>query len=630
MNASAVLLQLLNGLAGASALFLLAAGLTLIFGVTRIVNFAHGSLMMLGAYVAYSLIGAMGGGAGYWVAVLLAAVLVAALGALIESQLLRRLYGAPELLQLLATFAVVLIVKDAVLAGWGPEDLLGPRAAGLRGAIAVAGGALPSYDVFLIFTGPSVLLALWWLIARTRFGMLVRAASENRVLTAALGVNERALFTAVFALGAGLAGLAGALQLPREPATLGMDLATIADAFVVTVVGGLGSIPGAFIAALLISLLKSLCIGLGTASVGGMAIAFPKLTPVAEFMLMAIVLAVKPQGLLGRPPAVVATTTLAEFRRPVPALGSNALIIGAVMLVALATLPLAVDDYALVLTTDVLVFALFAASLRLLLGPGGMISFGHACYFGIGAYAAALSVKHGVSMAAALALAGPAAFAGAAVFGWLCVRLSGVYLAMLTLSFAQITWSVAMQWDDVTGGSNGIVGVWPSAWLASRQGYFWCVLMLAGGGMALLVWLSQTPFGYALRAVRDSPLRAEAIGIDARRTQWAAFAWAGGLAGLAGGLYAFSKGSISPETLAIPRSVDALVMALLGGVDALAGPLLGAALYTWLQDTLPRVTEYWRAIFGVIILILVLLFPTGIGAALSGALKRWRGGTETA
>ena len=120
--------------------------------------------------------------------------------------------------------------------------------------------------------------------------------------------------------------------------------------------------------------------------------------------------------------------------------------------------------------------------------------------------------------------------------------------------------------------------------------------------------MAQTPFGYALRAVRDSPLRAEAIGIDARRTQWLAFAWAGGFAGLAGGLYAFSKGSISPETLAIPRSVDALVMALLGGVDALGGPLLGAAVFTWLQDTLPRVTEYWRAILGVAILVLVLAF----------------------
>jgi branched-chain amino acid transport system permease protein len=617
---SALLLQLLNGLAGASALFLLSAGLTLIFGVTRIVNFAHGSLMMLGAYLAYSLIGALGSGAGYWGAVLIAALLVAVLGALIESQLLRRLYSAPELLQLLATFGVVLIVKDAVLAGWGPEDLLGPRAAGLRGAVDIAGGAFPAYDLFLILVGPAVLIALWWLIAHTRFGVLVRACSESRVMAAALGVNERMLFTAVFALGAGLAGLAGALQLPREPATLGMDLATIADAFVVTVIGGLGSIPGAFIAALMISLLKSLCIGLGTVNVGGMAIAFPKLTLVAEFLLMAVVLAAKPQGLLGRPPEIAATATLAEFRRTVMPAGRSTAIVSAILFVAVAALPLIVDEYALVLVTDMLVFALFAASLRLLLGPGGMISFGHACYFGIGAYAAALAVKHGHPMAMALALAGPAAFAAAVVFGWLCVRLSGVYMAMLTLSFAQITWSIAMQWDEITGGSNGIVGVWPAAWLASRQAYFWFALTLAGAGIALLAWMAQTPFGYALRAVRDSPLRAEAIGIDARRTQWLAFAWAGGFAGLAGGLYAFSKGSISPESLAIPRSVDALVMTLLGGVDALAGPLLGAAVFTWLQDTLPRATEYWRAIFGVAILALVLVFPAGIG----GAMTRWR------
>ena len=620
VNLSALVLQLLNGLAGASALFLLSAGLTLIFGVTRIVNFAHGSLMMLGAYLAYSLIGALGGGAAYWVAVLLTALLIAVLGALIESLLLRHLYGAPELLQLLATFGVVLILKDVVLATWGPEDLLGPRAAGLRGAIDIVGGALPTYDIFLMFVGPGVLLALWWLIGHTRFGVLVRAASENRVMAAALGVNERLLFTAVFALGAGLAGLAGALQLPREPATLGMDLASIADAFVVTVVGGLGSIPGAFIAALMISLLKSLCIGLGTVNVAGVPIAFPKLTLVAEFVLMAIVLALKPQGLLGRAPAIAATTALAEFRRAVPPVTHRTVVVGAVGVVVLALLPFAVDDYALVLATDVLVFALFTASLRLLLGPGGMISFGHACYFGLGAYAAALAVKHGVSTLGALALAGPVAFAGAVLFGWLCVRLSGVYMAMLTLSFAQITWSIAMQWDDVTGGSNGIVGVWPAAWLATRQAYFWCVLTLTAGGIALLVWMAQTPFGYALRAVRDSPLRAEAIGIDARRTQWLAFACAGAFAGLAGGLYAFSKGSISPETLAIPRSVDALVMALLGGVDALAGPLLGAAVFTWLQDTLPRTTEYWRAIFGAVILVLVLAFPAGIG----GAVARWR------
>ena len=620
MTLSSLFIQLLNGVASASALFLLAAGLTLIFGVTRIVNFAHGSLMMLGAYLAYTLIGRFDGGAGYWSGVLVAVLLVAAFGALIESQLLRRLYAAPELLQLLATFAIVLIVKDAVLAGWGPEDLLGPRAPGLRGALPLFGGAVPAYDVFLLVVGPGVLLALWWLIARTRFGVLVRAASENRVMAAALGVDERTLFTTVFALGAGLAGLAGALQLPREPATLGMDLATITDAFVVTVVGGLGSIPGAFVAALLISLLKSLCIALGTVDVAGVAIAFPKLTLVAEFVLMAVVLTIKPQGLLGRAPATAAVRPIAGQRHDVYPVGRSAVIAGVVALGAAAALPLVADDYTLVLATDVLVFALAAASLRLLLGPGGMISFGHACYFGLGAYAAALALKHGVPMAGAFALAAPAAFAGALLFGWLCVRLSGVYMAMLTLSVAQIVWSVAMQWDDVTGGSNGIVGVWPAAWLAGKQAYYCFTLGLAGAGIALLVWIAQTPFGYTLRAVRDSPLRAEAIGIDVKRMHWLAFAVAGGAAGVAGGLFAFAKGSISPETINVSRSIDAIVMVLLGGLESLSGPIAGAGLFTTLQDTVMRQTEYWRALLGVIILFLVLVFPGGVIGAVSGWL----------
>jgi branched-chain amino acid transport system permease protein len=188
---------------------------------------------------------------------------------------------------------------------------------------------------------------------------------------------------------------------------------------------------------------------------------------------------------------------------------------------------------------------------------------------------------------------------------------------MLTLAFAQIVWSVAYQWDGFTGGSNGIVGIWPAAWLASRPAYYWLTLVLAALGLWLLRRTLFAPFGWALRAGRDSPLRAEAIGIDVRRIQWIAFAAAGAFAGLAGGLYAFSKGSISPDsTLAVSRSVDALVMVLLGGVQTLAGPVAGAAAFTWLQDAIARNTDYWRAILGAAILAIVLAFPQGIVGAL--------------
>jgi branched-chain amino acid transport system permease protein len=305
-----------------------------------------------------------------------------------------------------------------------------------------------------------------------------------------------------------------------------------------------------------------------------------------------------------------------EPLRPYGRTMKNAAIVAVVIL---AALPLATTGYALVLAVDIFVFALFAASLHFILGQGGMVSFGHAAYLGLGAYCAALlHAKAGWPMEAALAAAPLAALAGAALFGGFCVRLSGVYLAMLTLALAQILWSVAYQWDALTGGSNGIVGVWPAPWLASRPAFYLLTLALCACGVGLLRRAQFAPFGYALRAGRDSPLRSGAIGIDVQRIQWIAFAAAGAFAGLAGGLYAFSKGSISPDsTLSVSRSIDALVMVLLGGVQTLTGPLVGAAAFTWLQDAIARSTDYWRALLGAAILAIVLLFPQGIVGALS-------------
>ena len=556
MSYESILIQFLNGLSSASALFLAAAGLSLIFGVSRIVNFAHGSLVMLGMYLGVALAAKIG----FWLALPCAAIVVAALGAAMEATLLRRLYGAPELLQLLATFALVLVIKDYALWQWGPEDQLGPRAPGLEGAVGILGSQFPAYDLFLIGVGPVVLGLLWLLLTRTRWGTLVRAATQDRDMASALGVNQRLLFTSVFALGALLAGLGGALQIPREPATLHADLAIVSDAFVVVVVGGLGSIPGAFIAALLIGLVKAFCIGLG----------YSKLT----------------------------------------------------LVIVLALVPAATGGYALVLLTDMLVFALFAVSLHFISGPAGLHSFGHAAYFGLGAYGAGLLLlRAGAPMEASLAAAPLLAARGALVFGWFCVRLSGIYLAMLTLAFAQISWSAAFQWDGLTGGSNGLVGVWPAEWLASRSAYYCLALACSVAGIALLWRALYSPFGYALRAARDSPLRADAIGINARTLQWAAFTAAGLFAGVAGALYAFSKGSISPDTMAVTRSVDGLVMVLLGGLQTLTGPVWGAALFTWLQDAVAREFDYWRAVIGLIILALVLVLPGGIGGAF-GKLRR--------
>ena len=275
--------------------------------------------------------------------------------------------------------------------------------------------------------------------------------------------------------------------------------------------------------------------------------------------------------------------------------------------------------YVVVLMIDLLIAVLFAASLHFVMGPAGMHSFGHAAYFGLGAYGAALFLKAlALPMEAALLLAPLLGAFGALLFGWFCVRLSGVYLAMLTLAFAQIVWSVVFQWDALTGGSNGLVGIWPSAWLAPKPAYYLLVLACTVAGGGLLVRMLHAPFGLALRASRDSPIRAAAIGLAVPRLQWAAFVVAGTIAGLAGSLFAFAKGTISPETLGVAKSVDGLVMVLLGGVQAVTGPWVGGALFTWLQDTVARQTDYWRALLGIVMLALVLAFPLGV----AGGLKK--------
>src|SRR3954469_11086799 len=338
MSFNAFLFQAVNGLSTASGLFLVAAGLSLIFGVSRIVNIAHGSLYMLGTYIAYTFATKIGGVTGFWGGIVATALIVGVIGAAIEFVLLRQIYRAPELFQLLATFALVLVINDATLYLWGPEDLLGPRAPGLRDAIEFLGRRLPSYDVFLIVVGPVVLLAMYLVLTKTRFGRLIRAATQDREMVGALGVNQSLLFTAVFALGSLLAGLGGALQVAREPANLATDLIVIGDAFVVVVVGGMGSITGAYLAAVIIAEVKALCIGIGVVNLAGITVNFSKMTLVAEFLVMAIVLIARPYGLLGREQAPV--RSVADPEEPIRAATPATRIAGLVLLVVLACMPL--------------------------------------------------------------------------------------------------------------------------------------------------------------------------------------------------------------------------------------------------------------------------------------------------
>ncbi len=602
--------QFLSGLASAAALFLVASGLSIIFGVTRIVNFAHGAFYMLGAYVAFSLTERLSGTLGFWGGIISAAVIVALIGVLVEMLLLRRIYRSPELFQLLATFGLTLMVEDLAVLIWGPDDLLGRRAPGLRGAFDFFGQAIPTYDVLLMVLGPVVLGALWLLFHRTRWGVLVRAATQDRDMVAALGVNQKWLFTSVFALGVFLAALGGALQIPRDAVNHTMDLRIIVDVFVVVVIGGLGSITGAFVAAVLVSELNAFGI-----------LIFPKISIILVFLVMAVVLIVRPWGLFGKPEAA-ARQTPGLAVQPWRPLSVQARLAFVGVLILAAALPLLGSNYALIVGAEIAIFVIFAVSLHFLMSVCGMASFGHAAYFGLGAYGVAFLAKlAGLPMVACLLLGPLLGLFGAIVFGWFAVQLSGVYFAMLTLAFAQIVWSIAFQWVDVTGGDNGILGVWPAALVATPARFYWLALAITALSVVVMRVLVFSPFGYALRATRDSGLRSEAVGINNKRIQWAAFVIAGTFAALAGALFAYLKGSVFPDNAGIALSVDSLVMVLLGGVETVSGAVIGAIVYKALSIWLVSYTELSKLVMGAVIVVLVVMFPKGIVGTFDGLIK---------
>lgn len=290
-NPVVVARQVLAGISNGMLLFLISAGLSLIFGVLRIINFAHGALFMLGALVAVSLMALAPGTTWAYVAALAGATLaLAAAGALVEAGLLRRIYRAPHEFQLLLTFALVFVLGDVAKLIWGREDHSVAVPALLEGSMRAAGLTFPNYRLFLIGAGIAVAIGLWIVLHRTRWGIFVRAATMDRGMLSALGINTRLLFTTVFAAGAALAGLGGALAAPLVAVGPGLHVQVIIDAFVVVVIGGMGSVMGALVASLLVGIVNAFGV-----------LAFPGLAVVLTFAVMAVVLIVRPWGLFGTP-----------------------------------------------------------------------------------------------------------------------------------------------------------------------------------------------------------------------------------------------------------------------------------------------------------------------------------------
>ena len=292
------------------------------------------------------------------------------------------------------------------------------------------------------------------------------------------------------------------------------------------------------------------------------------------------------------------------------------------------------------LANDVVIWALFATSLNLLVGYTGLVSFGHAAYFGIGAYTTGILMKKvGVPFLLAFPAAGVVAGLFALVFGFFCVRLTRIYFAMLTLAFAQIVWAICFKWNEVTGGEQGMPEIpYPdfgwlervAAWLPIVGGYrtsdyfYFLTLVLVAVCLWLLRRVVGSPFGRMLTAIRENPERAEFIGVNVRRYELAAFVVAGAFAGLAGGLFGIFNRGVFPDFAYWTKSSEVLIMTLLGGMGTFIGPALGALALIWLNQQIVSYTQYWPLILGTILIVLLFVFPGGIAGALESATRRLR------
>lgn len=610
---SSLIVQATSALRLASFLFLISSGLTLVFGVLNVLNFAHGSLYMLGAYFLFWVTLHAAGPGGFLLALAAAPLGVALAGVLIETGLLRRIYAQEEIYQLLLTYSLVLIIDDAAKYLFGAEFKSIAKPAFLEGSVTILGATIPTYTIVVLVLAPAVAAVLWYLLHATKTGKIVRATASDREMADALGINMKALFTLVFAFGAVLAGLGGALAAPARTVFPGVGTEVIIESFVVVVIGGLGNLWGALVGSLLIGALETIGI-----------VVFPEFEMGFIYLLMVAVLIVRPWGLFGRPLKVKPLSEknlgmeaqeispLHFFARP---------FVWIVPLAVLCTLPLFAGRFYLYLLTQMFVAALAAVSFNLLLGTTGLLSFGQAAFFGVGAYTTALLLtKTGMGTVPALLLSLVASAASAAVIGFFCVRLSGVHFAMLTLAFSQLLFAVAFKWYGLTGGDNGIQGIpvrpieaaGAALDIGSTTPGYYFVLAVAGLSIALLRRLRASPFGATLRAIRENGHRAAYLGVNVSLFRLLAFVAAGTFTGLAGGLHALVEKSISPEIIHWTKSADPLLMTIIGGIYTFVGPIIGAVVLVALNSYIVAWTEYWAFVLGLVLLLLVLLLPGGV------------------
>lgn len=601
------LTHIVNGLSFGMLLFVLAAGLSLIFGLCRIVNLSHGSFYLLGGYIGFSTVRLTGS---FPLAVFLSMLSMALLGILTERFLLRR-YRIKPLAQVLLTFGLIFVFQDLAIWIWGGTPVLLKKLPMLTGATNLFGFYYPTYRLLILLIGLVILFFLWWLLIRTRLGIFIRAAVDDGEMANGVGIRMNFLMTMAFGFGTLLTGLAGSIGAPFLGVYPGLDIEVLLYAMAVVIVGGLGSLKGSLLGALMVGLIDSTAKAL-----------WPETGMFSMFALMAIVLILKPTGLFGLPIAPPSQASVSEevFLEAVPSSSRHPSgwrerrwIIIACLVVAGLVCPLVLSTYYVRLFTLALIWAIFAMSLDLILGLGGIISLGHAVFFGISSYTIGLAARFltpNLFLQIGLALF-VSAFA-ALLLGWLLLRSRGVYFMMLTIAFSQVFRAIAHSWRSVTGGADGLSGFVRPMWMTSVETFYYFALFAFVAVFLFLRFFVKSRVGISLIGIRESEKRMTSLGYHVNHIKLLSFVVSGGLGGIAGLLNVYFNGYVSPDYFSVDTSAQAIIMIILGGAGTLIGPILGSFFVIYMQNILSAVMERWTLVLGILFILVVIGAPAGI------------------
>lgn len=595
----------INGLIIGNIYGLLAVGLALIFGVSRLINFAHGSVYVVGAYVGWVAVSVLQ--TPFPLTLVIVVALTATLGIAIERFGIRPLADAPRIAPLLATIGLSFVLDQTVQILFSPD----PRSVPMQvpnWRIEIGGGSIGVLDLLIGGIGIMAAAALFAFLKLTKWGWAVRATALDRDAARAMGVDVDKVNLIVFAIASALGGVGGVLVgMYYNVITPTMGFEATLKGIVAEVVGGVGNVPGAIVGSLLLGLVESY----------GVALLGTSYRNLFAFVLLIAILVLRPNGLFASrrqlPPEPMTGTFVAPSKPvkvPVP-------LIAAVAAVAIA-LPFLIDNGYLIQTlTNAWLYALLGLSLTLVAGTSGQVSLGHAALLAIGGYTSALLASNfGWPVWLTLLIGG---FAAAGI-GTLLVspafRLRGHYVSIATLGIGEIVALVILNWESVTRGPIGVAGIPPLSLfgydLYDTNAIYWFAFALMAGLALLQVRLLGSHLGRTLRAVRDDDIAARSFGIGLNRYKGLAFAFGGFFAGISGAFTAHMYSFINHETFNTQISVLALTIAILGGMGNVGGAILGSLALIGLPEIFRVAAEYRILLYGIALLLLVRFRPQGL------------------